>query len=53
MPGKAGNGASMKRSVDAGVPIGISGYNKGRPVACCSIAPCESYRTLVGNETVA
>lgn len=52
IPGKAGKKASMKNRVDSGAPIGILGYYEGQPIAWCSIAPRESYRTLGGDETL-
>jgi GNAT superfamily N-acetyltransferase len=42
--------AALKRRVAGGVPIGILGYLGDEPVAWCSIAPRESYRTLGGPE---
>lgn len=35
----------MERRVCDGVPIGILGYVDGQPVAWCSIAPRETYRS--------
>lgn len=52
IPGKVGKKASMKSRVGAGTPIGILGYHDGQPIAWCSIAPRESYRTLGGDETI-
>ncbi len=46
--------AQVKARVDAGTPIGLLGYLGGEPVAWCSIAPRETYRSLGGahlNET--
>ena len=40
--------AALKRRVASEVPIGILGYIDAEPVAWCSIAPRESYRTLGG-----
>jgi GNAT superfamily N-acetyltransferase len=42
--------AALKRRVTAGVAIGILGYLDDEPVAWCSIAPRESYRTLGGRD---
>lgn len=42
--------AALKRRVAADVPIGILGYFGDEPVAWCSIAPRESYRTLGGKD---
>src|SRR3972149_8418933 len=39
---------AMKRIVSTGTPVGILGYQDGRPVAWCSIAPRGSYRSLGG-----
>ncbi|MEX1247402.1 MAG: GNAT family N-acetyltransferase [Anaerolineales bacterium] len=41
---------AMKRIVSTGTPVGILGYQDGRPVAWCSIAPRGSYRSLGGAE---
>jgi GNAT superfamily N-acetyltransferase len=40
--------AQIKSRVDGGVPIGLVGYIGGQPVAWCSIAPRETYRSLGG-----
>jgi len=40
--------SALKRRVDAGVPVGILGYLDEEPVAWCSIAPRETYRSLGG-----
>jgi GNAT superfamily N-acetyltransferase len=42
--------AAMRRRVTQGIPIGILGYLRGRPVAWCSIAPRPTYRDLGGPE---
>ena len=52
LPGKAGKKASIKNRVVSGIPIGILGYCDNEPIAWCSIAPRESYRTLGGDETL-
>jgi GNAT superfamily N-acetyltransferase len=44
----AGRKAGLARRVDAGVPVGLLGYLDGEPVAWCSIAPRETYRSLGG-----
>jgi len=36
--------AAMQRRIRAGVPVGILGYDRGTPVAWCSIAPKHTYR---------
>ena len=41
----------MRRRVEDGIPIGILAYSNDEPVACCSIAPRETYRFLGGDET--
>ena len=40
--------AQIKARVDCGTPIGLVGYFEGEPVAWCSIAPRETYRSLGG-----
>lgn len=40
--------AQMQSRVADGVPVGLLGYLKDRPVAWCSIAPRETYRNLGG-----
>jgi GNAT superfamily N-acetyltransferase len=40
--------AQIKSRIDNGVPIGLIGYSGNRPVAWCSIAPRETYRSLGG-----
>jgi GNAT superfamily N-acetyltransferase len=40
----------MKGRVDRGVPVGLLGYDAGKPVAWVSIAPRETYRKLGGPE---
>ncbi len=40
--------AQVKARVDSGTPIGLLGYMGGEPVAWCSIAPRETYRSLGG-----
>lgn len=40
--------SALKRRVDAGVPVGILAYLDEEPVAWCSIAPRETYRSLGG-----
>lgn len=42
--------AQLERRVDAGVPVGILGYEGDEPVAWCSIAPRETFRPLGGPE---
>lgn len=39
---------AMQRIVKQGTPVGILGYQDGQPVAWCSIAPRQSYRSLGG-----
>jgi uncharacterized protein YdhG (YjbR/CyaY superfamily)/GNAT superfamily N-acetyltransferase len=39
-----GRKAAMKSRIDAGIPVGILGYQDGVPVAWCSIAPRDTYR---------
>ncbi|MCG8651480.1 MAG: GNAT family N-acetyltransferase [Pirellulales bacterium] len=51
MPGKPGKKASMKNRVDAGIPIGLLAYSDNEPIAWCSIAPRDTYRSLGGDET--
>jgi GNAT superfamily N-acetyltransferase len=36
--------SAIKKRVDAGIPVGILGYQKAAPVAWCSIAPRNTYR---------
>lgn len=52
MPGKVGKKVSIKNRVDSGIPIGILGYYENQPIAWCSIAPRESYRSLGGDEAL-
>ena len=39
---------AMQQRVQDGVPVGILGYRDGEPVAWCSIAPKETYRSALG-----
>lgn len=40
--------AALQTRVADGVPVGILGYVNGQPVAWCSIAPRQTYRSLGG-----
>lgn len=40
--------AAMQRRILGGVPVGLLAYERGEPVAWCSIAPRETYRTIGG-----
>ncbi len=51
IPGKAGKKVSMKDRVDHDTPIGLLAYSDKRPIAWCSIAPRDTYRSLGGDET--
>jgi GNAT superfamily N-acetyltransferase len=51
MPGKSGKKASMKSRVKQGIPIGLLAYTDDEPIAWCSIAPRDTYRSLGGDET--
>lgn len=51
IPGKAGKKASMKNRVDHGIPIGLLAYSDSEPVAWCSIAARDTYKSLGGDET--
>ena len=42
--------SAMKRIVQNGTPVGILAYQGVQPVAWCSIAPRQTYRTLDGND---
>ncbi len=53
VPGKAGLKLSMKGRVENGIPIGLLAYVEGEPIAWCSIAPRETYKSLAGDETKA
>ncbi|MEM7348633.1 MAG: GNAT family N-acetyltransferase [Chloroflexota bacterium] len=50
-PTKFDKKAAMKQRVEADVPIGLLAYFEGEPIAWCSIAPRETYRTLGGDQT--
>ena len=50
-PDKAQKKASMKKRVDACVPVGILVYLKNEPIGWCSIAPRETYRSLGGDDS--
>lgn len=41
--------ATLKRSVDDDTVVGLLGYMEDQPVAWCSIAPRETYRSLGGD----
>ena len=43
----AGRKAAMKQRIHSGVPVGILGYAGEAPVAWCSIAPRDTYRTTM------
>jgi GNAT superfamily N-acetyltransferase len=45
---RAGRRRAMQRRVDAGTPVGLLAYAADEPVAWCSVAPRESYRSLGG-----
>ena len=51
-PGGGGSNESrrdaLERIVEQGVPVGLLAYERGEPVAWCSVAPRESYRALGG-----
>jgi GNAT superfamily N-acetyltransferase len=51
IPGKLGKKASMKRRVHEQIPVGILAYQNEVPVAWCSIAPRDTYRSLGGDDT--
>ncbi len=50
IPGKASKKQSMKTRVSEDVPIGLLGYLEDVPIAWCSIAPRETFRSLGGDE---
>jgi GNAT superfamily N-acetyltransferase len=50
-PGKSGKKASMKSRVDRGTPVGLLAYSDNEPMAWCSIAPRDTYKSLGGDET--
>lgn len=52
IPGKSGKKLSIKRRIDEGVPVGILAYNNKIPIAWCSIAPRDTYRSLGGDDSV-
>jgi GNAT superfamily N-acetyltransferase len=45
---KASRKAAMRGRIQGGVPVGLLAYEQGQPVAWCSIAPRETYRTIGG-----
>lgn len=47
---KASRKAAMSKRVRGGVPVGLLGYLDEEPMAWCSIAPRETYRSLGGPE---
>ena len=47
--GKAAKKASLKGYVDQQLPVGLLAYHKKEPIAWCSIAPRETYRSLGGD----
>lgn len=49
---KADKKQSLKSYVEGNVPVGLLGYDKAEPVAWCSIAPRESYRELLGDNSL-
>lgn len=51
LPGKAGKKASMKNRVDHGTPVGLLAYAEDEPIAWCSIAPRDTYKSLGGDES--
>jgi GNAT superfamily N-acetyltransferase len=50
-PTKREKKMAMMRLVDQGIPIGIIAYSDQEPIAWCSIAPRDTYRTLGGDIT--
>ena len=48
----AGKKEAMLRYVAGGTPVGILGYADCEPVAWCSVAPLETYKTLRGKRYV-
>lgn len=44
LPTSASRKRAMRKRVRAGTPIGLLAYDKGHPIAWCSIAPRETYR---------
>jgi GNAT superfamily N-acetyltransferase len=44
--GGAGKKAAMRRTIEAGTPVGILAHLDGEPVAWCSIAPRSTYTSL-------
>lgn len=51
IPGKAGKKASIRNRVDRGTPIGLLAYSDNKPIAWCSIAPRDTYKSLGGDKT--
>ncbi|MBE9099842.1 GNAT family N-acetyltransferase [Vacuolonema iberomarrocanum] len=51
IPGKVGKKSSMKNRVDQGIPVGLLAYSDNEPIAWCSIAPRDTYKSLGGDET--
>jgi len=47
-PGKNEKKTSIKTSISNNIPIGIMAYSNNEPIAWCSIAPRETYRSLGG-----
>ena len=52
IPGKSGKKLSLKRRVIEGIPIGLLAYLDKTPIAWCSIAPRETYRSLGGDDSI-
>lgn len=42
---------ALKNSVDHDIPVGLLAYEGSNPIAWCSIAPRDTYRSLSGDET--
>lgn len=47
----AGKKASIENRVERGVPIGLLAYTDSKPIAWCSIAPRDTYKSLGGDDT--
>lgn len=42
---------ALKNCVDHNIPVGLLAYKDSEPIAWCSIAPRDTYRSLGGDET--
>lgn len=51
LSGKPGKKASMQNRVEQGTPIGLLAYSNDEPVAWCSIAPRDTYKSMGGDQT--